>query len=278
MSIASEITRINNNIANAYDECETKGATMPQYENSANLATTIASIPSGGGADLSEYFKTQWDENVSSTTNFQYYGITKLPSIKFGEGVTSAEYFMYGTKFKNISFEKFDCTNITSLKDMFNNCAYTYSIDFSNVINTSSINNVQGLCNSCTNLETITNIFPLTNQCSLATSFMSCNNLKILDLSKWKLKPSNTTQTFNGSTKITILDISGLDFENYSGGGNMFSRCGINCLQSDGAYANGIPYVYVKDATAQNWVLTASNGHPDTWSTNNVVIKQTPSN
>lgn len=49
MSIQSEINRINSNIANAYDELETKGATMPQTENSANLATTIASIPSGGG-------------------------------------------------------------------------------------------------------------------------------------------------------------------------------------------------------------------------------------
>ena len=49
MSIASEITRINTNIANAYTACNGKGATMPQTQNSANLATTISSIPSGGG-------------------------------------------------------------------------------------------------------------------------------------------------------------------------------------------------------------------------------------
>ena len=45
MSIRSEITRINNNIAAAYSAAESKGATMPATENSANLAQTVASIP-----------------------------------------------------------------------------------------------------------------------------------------------------------------------------------------------------------------------------------------
>lgn len=49
MSIQSEINRINTNIASAYDKCEEKGATMPDNENSANLADTIDSIPTGGG-------------------------------------------------------------------------------------------------------------------------------------------------------------------------------------------------------------------------------------
>ena len=49
MTIASEITRINNNIASAYTACNNKGATMPQIQNSANLATCISSISGGGG-------------------------------------------------------------------------------------------------------------------------------------------------------------------------------------------------------------------------------------
>lgn len=44
MSIASEITRINTNVANAYIACRGKGAVMPQTQNSANLADTIRSI------------------------------------------------------------------------------------------------------------------------------------------------------------------------------------------------------------------------------------------
>ena len=44
MSVANEITRIKTNIENAYTVSNDEGATMPQTQNSANLATTISSI------------------------------------------------------------------------------------------------------------------------------------------------------------------------------------------------------------------------------------------
>ena len=44
MSIASEISRIKDNIASAYDVLREKGATMPEEENSDNLASTIESL------------------------------------------------------------------------------------------------------------------------------------------------------------------------------------------------------------------------------------------
>lgn len=49
MSIASEITRISGNIADAYTSLSAKGATMPASQNSTNLADTIDSIQTGGG-------------------------------------------------------------------------------------------------------------------------------------------------------------------------------------------------------------------------------------
>lgn len=57
MSIASEITRIKINIANAYSKCEEKGATIPSVKNSANLASTIGSITGGGGGGGGEGLK-----------------------------------------------------------------------------------------------------------------------------------------------------------------------------------------------------------------------------
>ena len=52
LSIASEIQRIQGNIADAYNACATKGATMPVTNNSASLANTIDSISAGGGGDV----------------------------------------------------------------------------------------------------------------------------------------------------------------------------------------------------------------------------------
>lgn len=47
MTIASEIQRIQTNIANAYDVLEEKGATIPATKNVANLADCILTIPVG---------------------------------------------------------------------------------------------------------------------------------------------------------------------------------------------------------------------------------------
>lgn len=52
MTIASEIQRIKDNIADAFDAAEAKGATMPVTENSDSLATTIESITGGGGEQV----------------------------------------------------------------------------------------------------------------------------------------------------------------------------------------------------------------------------------
>lgn len=49
MSIATEITRLEDNVEDCYDACFVKGATIPSVQNSDNLADTILTIPQGGG-------------------------------------------------------------------------------------------------------------------------------------------------------------------------------------------------------------------------------------
>lgn len=53
MTISSEIQRIKTNIENAYTVCNNKGATIPQEQNSNNLANCINSI-TGDGEGLLE--------------------------------------------------------------------------------------------------------------------------------------------------------------------------------------------------------------------------------
>ena len=50
MTIASEVTRIKTNIAQAYTALEEKGATIPEVKNSDNLSDVIESIATGGAA------------------------------------------------------------------------------------------------------------------------------------------------------------------------------------------------------------------------------------
>lgn len=64
MSIASEITRINTNIANAYTKVSEKGGTLPATQNSANLADAIDTIT--GGSPALPYTELEYIESTGT--------------------------------------------------------------------------------------------------------------------------------------------------------------------------------------------------------------------
>lgn len=47
MAITDTLNSIKNNVINAYNRLQIKGATIPTYKNIENLAPTIDTIPSG---------------------------------------------------------------------------------------------------------------------------------------------------------------------------------------------------------------------------------------
>lgn len=59
MSIQSEINRLKNNVAATYAALEEQGATMPPQQNSANMAATARTIPTGGGTTV----QADWSVN-----------------------------------------------------------------------------------------------------------------------------------------------------------------------------------------------------------------------
>lgn len=161
-------------------------------------------------------------------------------------------------------------SNVTNMTQMFNNCnSMLYAI----LTNINNVTNLNGTFYNCSSLISI----KLGNATisDMSSCLGSTTKLISADLSGINITSSAPLDyLFYNSHCLSILDISSMDFTNFSGtSNNMFSNCGDAAYASKGAYANGIPYIYVKDATAQNWVLTANNGHPSNWSTNNVVIK-----
>lgn len=91
MSIASEIQRIKNNIAAAYSACESKGANMPQLQNSNNLADTINSISQGGTVENELKFLNFIDCDgtvLYSYTEEEAQELTSLPPLPVKSGCT----------------------------------------------------------------------------------------------------------------------------------------------------------------------------------------------
>ena len=198
----------------------------------------------GGGGDtpdLSEYFYTTIDHNTDTDNN---YGnpVKKLPQFTLNENVDDLSYCFYGSVAKYIDVSKMDTTNVSTFNYMFRECSNLEEIDVSN-FNSSSVTNVTGMFNNCVNIKKI--------------------NMANFDI---PLSSSKSSYLFAYCKKLAVLDISSFTS---AGSSNAFLNVGIECLQSDGAYADGIPYIYVKNASVQSTVISRNSN----WSTANVIIK-----
>lgn len=87
MTISSEITRIKTNIESAYVRLNEKGATIPEEKTSANLATCITSIPSGGTVNNQDKIIV---ENGTYTADEGYSGLGTVTVNVPSSPVTSA--------------------------------------------------------------------------------------------------------------------------------------------------------------------------------------------
>ena len=84
MTIASEITKLQSNLADSYDACEAKEATMPAHENFDNLPDCIASIKRGFYCTLYVYAPDGTVVTVDGKTATVNYGYATFNI--YGEG------------------------------------------------------------------------------------------------------------------------------------------------------------------------------------------------
>ncbi|MBR1841041.1 MAG: hypothetical protein IJ778_02815, partial [Alphaproteobacteria bacterium] len=130
MTIASEITRINGNIAAAYTAAGNKGATLPATQNSANLATCIGTISGGGYSEFPSY---QVSNGVASRRS----GV--LTGTEFSGISSVGDYGLYYAFF-NCSglIGTLDLSSLTSLGNYglqyaFYDCSSLTSVDLSSL-------------------------------------------------------------------------------------------------------------------------------------------------
>ena len=242
MTVASEITRIKTNIANAYNSASEKGATLPAVQNSDNLATCISSITGGGNS--SKYSISI--DNILGDVDEN--GVLQLPSDSFNavfNGVKDvAQYGLYYrlrniltietvsfpdlekvsnnnacvSLFENASGLKFvdlhKLTKITgsqSCYSMFRG-AGVESFDLSNLTEVSGYGGASNLFSSCkVKFVDLHNLTKITGNTACSGMFSKCDQLESVDLSNLTTKYYKGCENmFNGCTKLSSISFPAL--------------------------------------------------------------------
>lgn len=181
-------------------------------------------------------------------------------------GITSTSYMFYDSgNVANLDLSKLNRFNITDMSYMFAYAGFR-SLDFSNLDTSNVTNMVNIFANSRFQNIDLRGV-DMSNVTTLESMCYWCSSLKTLNLSG--CNTSNVTRIYHMlyyCRNLEELDISNFDFTNVTYYSGAFTNCGTN---------NDTPTtVYVKDATAQQWILNlSSSDRPSDWSTDNVIIK-----
>lgn len=173
MAIADKLTKLSNDIINAYEAVDDKGGTLPLNKNTENLGDAIRSISSGGASEYNA--KVVTTPIITSYTQFPNVMrfIKEFPAIDL-TGFTTCQSFFSSCNYLE-KVELFDTSNCTSFDNMFNNCFRLKSIP---QFNTSKATTFKNFCISCEALEDV----PILDTSkatpySMSNMFQSCNSL-----------------------------------------------------------------------------------------------------
>ena len=192
MSVATELTKLNTNIKNAYDEIATKGGTIPQNKNTDNLPTAINSIPSGGGAE--DYFVT------SGNYNNGYRFIKKMPSLTLTRN-GSLSGFLSG--YENLEeIGNITATTCNNVSNFFSGCSKLTTIG---TLTFGTITRADYMFYTCNNIVSVP-LFDTSTATNLQQMFRNCDKLETVPVYNWS-SATSLSDMFNSSYKLTDQSI-----------------------------------------------------------------------
>ena len=176
MSIASEITRLNNAKAAIKQSLANKGIEVSDSALLDEYPALIDSIEVGGeGGD--PYYEDLYNLRTSNGTNMTH--------------------MFYGCTASSLDLSKFDTSKATNMMKMFSNCTSLTELDVSN-FDTSKVTDMSFMFHYCSELTTITGLqnFDFTKAIKLGNMFGYCDSLTSLDLSTWDVEKFKSPYQF----------------------------------------------------------------------------------
>ena len=239
MSVADQINRIKTNIANTYTAAQAKGATMPQTQNSDNLAACVQSITTGGGGGGGgTQFGLTAEQMLGTPDGEGNLTLPTLPSITF-TGLKSIPDYGFYQKFCRRKFETGatvsfpDLTNVSS-KSMyfcFNVCKTLTSVDLS-ALTTVGGNGLSSCFATCSSLTSVDlSALATVGSYGLQSCFAACSSLTSVDLSALTtVGSSGLSSCFSGCTSLTNISFPSLtDVQTNSFGTASYNYCFNGC-------------------------------------------------
>lgn len=233
MSIATELTNLNDNILDAYTAVHGKGGTIPANKNMVNLPTAISSI-SGGvtrsgiphEADINgvygfpaQNFSFSLPADATDVTDYcLYYGFYTCQTI------TSADLSSLTTVSGNSAFQHAfrSCINLGSVdfsslttvsgasafSSAFNYCTSLTSVDFSS-LTTVSAQSFNTAFSNCTSLASVSfdSLTNLAATWAFKNAFEYCTSLTSLSFPA--LTPSSFGQNFTNQFDYMLRGVTG---------------------------------------------------------------------
>ena len=223
MSIASEITRLQNAKADIKSSIEEKGVTVPSTATLDEYSELIDSIPAGGGdIDWSaigyseepksikedyNYAKNIYDNWDATQTSYyrMFYNDTKLriaPLVDTTNGRDFSEMFRGCSSLAEVP--ALNCSNASNCSSMFQNCS-----NLETVYITRARGNAYKMFAYCTNLKNVylVNISNASAVSALQSTFQGCLNLTDESLDNILQICINAT-SFQGTKTLAYLGIT----------------------------------------------------------------------
>lgn len=128
------------------------------------------------------------------------------------------------TSLTSITFNNFDTSNVTNMKNMFYFASKLTSLNLSN-FNTSNVTNMAGMFSVCLDLTSLTlTSFNTSKVTDMSYMFNGCNALSSLSLTSFNTsKVTNMSQMFYECKALTSLDLSNFDMSKVTSTSDMLS-------------------------------------------------------
>lgn len=216
----SQLTDLFTDIANAIRGKKGTSDAIPAQ----NFASEITNLPSGGGANISDYFETNRSTNNLPCLLARF--VKQFPQITAPVVTNFSRAFDGFDLITEIDFTNIDKLNATNMYYMFGNCTNLASINM-NGFNTSDVLNMQGMFYNCRSITSLDLSDMNTSKATMMTTmFSNCIKLTSLDLSNFDTSNvSAMNQMFDNCTRLTSLNISNFSGNSVTTVNTMFRNC-----------------------------------------------------